>query len=350
MTSAPTGDGRRRPGWPAGGRGPTARPGAGVVGVAVDGPIGAAAVDAAAPTRGGLADGDGRAAALGLDPDGVVGRVPRWRRGGRGGVGDVEVVEGEVVLVHQPLGLVERAEAGVRRRGRTRTRCRTRAPVGVLVAPAGRGAGERGPLALVVVLGVLVADHDAGHLARGRLGPVRELGLAGRRARPRAPGRWRRWGPRRVRRGDRRRPRAVRTRSGPTESASGNRIAGFTSAGGGSGRSPYFFSSGPTALGGLGLLGRLGDLVGTEQAHALVGRRPGSGWSSSRPKIEFGAISPPATPSPWHRTHASMSASWTWMQLVELGLVALELVLGELAVLLHRLELVAARRGGGCAA
>ncbi len=48
----------------------------------------------------------------------------------------------------------------------------------VLVAPSGRTAGERRPAGFVAGLGLGVADDDPWHLARCRLGPVREVVLA----------------------------------------------------------------------------------------------------------------------------------------------------------------------------
>jgi hypothetical protein len=226
----------------------------------------------------GPAPGAGSGAARALDLDGIRGGAhgaARW-----GGVGDLEVVEGEEVLVHRPLGLVERAERllGVVAEVVEGVRL-LRVPVGVLVAPARRRRGERGPLALVVVL---VADEHAGHLASGRLGPVRQGGLGGGRtdrqhgaAAGGVVGRGR---------GDRRRARSVEVVGvggvGQREAHGGLDVAGRRL-----GPVAVLLLVGGLALGGLGALGRLGDLLGVEEAHALGGPGSTGASSSSRPKM-----------------------------------------------------------------
>ena len=103
----------------------------------------------------------------------------------RGRFGDVEVVEGEELFLGQPVARVERTHRslGILAQTGREVGGAVVVPLVVLVAPARPRVGERRPLLLLgeVDVAVGVTDDDAGYLARGGLGPMRQLGLARRR-------------------------------------------------------------------------------------------------------------------------------------------------------------------------
>ncbi len=112
------------------------------------------------------------------DADRIVGGATRRRRTGVA-LGHGEIVEGEELLVAHPVTGVEGAETAV---GGVEVvaeliDARPLVPDLVLVTPAGaRRCERRPPLFFAGVVGL--PDDHLRHLAGGRLGPVRELGLA----------------------------------------------------------------------------------------------------------------------------------------------------------------------------